>query len=413
MKRLLVFAVLAVLTAAPAIQAQTSTVAFGWDSHIVQRVGTTVTPQGQFRVDTNRFDMTIPLSIGGSLVIRGVGQVFAPRHFWRFYDPYYNGDSADPAARDQEYVDQFKGVQDWVLDSVRMAVFHNSDNPNPASPGQIDFYRMDTDYRNDRNSDSGLTIPRTQLESKLVHQEVLDRDALINTVTENGAIVPTSVKFDPPLEFTKEESVMIMYINDFATPVSGIGEGDTREWQRVIGYVEYQGGTGDSLNRFRNPIPNDMVHGMIMSSVGGVDTVESSYRALVFGPAGQQQRYLANFNVLWFGVVNLDETDLPMPIGSVRYHFGYDASEQGLAEVTPNPVRDQAVIPFSLTKTATVNMDLYTADGRHVMTMLKDKRYIAGKYSIEMNASELESGSYLIRMTADDSAYSMKFVVTK
>lgn len=414
MKRLLVSTVLAAFAAAPALLSQNIQIEYGWDSHIVQRVGTTVTPQGQFRVDTNRFDMTIPLLIPGDnnndLIIRGVGQVFAPRHFWRFYDPYYNGESTTD--REQPYIDQFKGVQSWSLDSVRVAVFHNSDNLNPQVPGQLDVYRLNTDYTNNRNSDSGITIDRADLEDKLVDQLVMTEDVLLNTVTEQGAIVPTTLKFDPALEFGKEESALVMYINDFADPIEQpINDGDTREWQRVIGYIEYQDGDGSTGNPFRNPVPHNMVHGMILRSVNGVDIVTNTYRAISFGGGLE---YAANFNMIWFGVVELDTNDLPKgSASSVRYHFGYDATEQGLGDVTPNPVRDEAIIPFSLTETSNVTVELYTADGRMVETLVENKQYIAGKYSIKMSAENLESGSYLVRMSANDKAYSMKLVVTK
>lgn len=417
MKRLFVSTVLAALSATPALMAQEEPALFGWDSHIVQRVGTTVTPQGQFRVDTNRFDMTIPLKIAGAtpsedLIVRGVGQVFAPRHFWRFYDPYYNGEST--TEREQPYIDQFKGVQSWSLDSVRVSVFHNSDNLTPGNPGQLDVYKLGTDYSVERNSDSGIAMELEDIQDKLVYQLGLGTDELLNTVTEQGAIVPTTLEFDPPLEFGKEESALVMYMNINALPVEQpFPDGDQREWQRMIGYVEYQSGDGSDATPFRNPLPHDMIHGMILRSVNNVNTITNTYRSISFDSPPLE--YAANFNMQWFGSVELDPEDLPkgQVATSVRYHFGYDATEQGLGNVTPNPVRDQAIIPFSLTETANVTVELFSADGQKVSTLINDNKYSQGKYSIKMSAEKLESGSYLVRMSANDKAYSMKLVVTK
>lgn len=416
MKRLFVSAALVALSAVPALMAQNEQIFYGWDSHIVQRVGTTVTPQGQFRSDTNRFDMTVPLLIpgqDGDLIIKGVGQIFAPRHFWRFYDPYYNGESTE--GREQPYIDQFKGVQAWSLDSVRIAVFHNSDNLNPQFPAQLDLYKLNTDYSVNRNSDSGIAIDREDLnETNLVAQKVLSEEELMQTVNEQGAIIPTTLEPEPAIEFGKDESALLMYINDFAEPITQpINDGDTREWQRVIGYVEYQDGDGSETNKFHNPIPHNMIHGVILRSVNGVEVVTNTYRAISFDTPPLE--YAANFNVLWFGVVELNPDDLPegQPSSSVRYHFGYDATEQGLGAVTPNPVREEAIIPFSLTEVANVTVELFKADGQKVATLINDHKYIEGKYSIKMSAEDLESGSYLVRMSANDKSYSMKLIVTK
>lgn len=417
------FAVTAALMGATALTAQDQTIPYFWDSHIVQRVGTNITPQGRFRSDTNRFDITIPLFIPDSagsqsgLVIRGAGQILAPRYFFPFYDGYYNGDSVDAAARDQDYVDQFKGVQEWSLDSVRMSVFHNSDNQFPNFIGQIDMYRLNTDYSNRMNTDSGIAIRRGFADSNFLMEDyryVLGQSELQGTITQAGAIVPTTLMFDPPIEFGKDESAMIMYINDFADRVEQPigGDDDRREWQRLIGYMEYQNGDGSTTDPYRNPVPRYMVHGMILRDDDGAQVMRTSFRSgLVIGGTP----YHANFNVIWFGSVVLNDSDVPeLPQSlSVRYHFGVDASDQGLAEITPNPVREEAVIPFTLSETAQVTVELYTADGRKVETLLQDKKYVAGKYTIHLGAEDLENGAYLVRMAANGKNYSTKFVVAK
>lgn len=208
---------------------------------------------------------------------------------------------------------------------------------------------------------------------------------------------------------------MVLYINDFADTVhQPIGfEGDARDWQRLIGYMEYQSGQGTQASPFSNPVPASMVHGVFMrrslggDPEGGDDTVAHTYSLSVGSIPAR-----INFNVLWFGVVELDASDVPEITSSVKYHFGEDANEQGLQNVRPNPVREEAVIPFSLTEVSNVTIELYTVDGQKVETLL-DKRYVPGKYTVTINSADLQSGPYLVRMTANEKVYSMKFNVTK
>ena len=422
MKQLFAFAAIAVLLGSSSLMAQEEPIPYFWDSHIVQRVGTTITPQGQFRADTNRFDMTIPLFIPDSagsetgLVIRGAGQVFAPRYFFPFYDGYFNGDSADAAARDQDYIDQFAGVQEFTLDSVRMSVFHNSNNQFPQFIGQIDMYRLNTDYSDRKVSDSGLFMSRGFADTNYLMEDyryVLGQSELQGTITSAGAIVPTTLRFDPPIEFGKNESAMIMYINDFAARIDQPigGDEDQREWQRLIGYMEYLNGNGSDTDPYRNPVPPYMVHGVVLRNDNDVETIRTTFRSgLNIGGTP----YHTNFNVFWFGQVVLNPNDIPaLPSSSVRYHFGADASDQGLADITPNPVRDEAIIPFTLSETALVTMELYKADGTKVATLLNNKKYVEGKYTFHIGSEDLDNGAYLVRMAANGKNYSTKFVVAK
>ena len=415
MKRLFVLTVLVALAGSAALMAQLPQ-PFFWDGHIVQRTGIEIRPEGQFRVDTNRSDIIVPLMIdaqgGGSIIVRGAGQVLAPRFFYPFYDPFYNGDSANQGARDQDYIDQFAGVQEYSLDSVRVSVYHNVNNQFPNFIGQLDFYRLNTDYSDRRNADQGITYRRDDLDENALIEDaryIFGQAELQGTNLSTGAIVPTTVSFDPPLEFAKNESVIAMYINDFAPGVGAPFEtNDSREFQNFIGYMEYQNGEGTTENPFRNPVPNSMVHGVLFLEQNGTTTLTSTFTGLSLGTVP----YATNFNVLWFGTVVLNPGDLPT-FSSVRYHLGMDASDQGLSEVTPNPVRDEAVIPFSITETAVVTVELYNTDGEIVETLLQGKKYIPGSYSITLDANALDNGAYLVRMSANDKNYSTKLVIAK
>ncbi|MCE2503524.1 MAG: T9SS type A sorting domain-containing protein [Chlorobi bacterium] len=420
MRKLILFGA-ALLLSVPSLMAQETQ--FGWDSRIVVR--TAQTSEGND--DTNRTDMTVPLYIGpndgSGFVIRGVGQIFAPRIFFPIYDPYYNGDNPDLEEREQAYIDQLKGVQSWQLNSIQMNVYHNPDN-TPRNPSYINFWRMNTDYSNSNVRDSGMSWSRTALDLNVIEGAayIMDVDELKETVFDQGGqrfIQRTSITFNPPLEFEKEESVMTMFINEFDPAVQRPFDTiDTRSWQRLIGYMEYESGSfeSDGDPPFRNPRPRNNAHGVIMVNQNGIDTILHVYRRLIFNQVVGQDTVrvplIMNFDVRWFGIAELDATDVP-DISSVRYHFGYDATEQGLGQVAPNPVVEEAIIPFSLTKTSNVTLELYTANGEKVGTLVDNKRYAPGKYSVRIAPEELQSGVYLVRMTADENAYSMKFTVTE
>ncbi|MCB0712480.1 MAG: T9SS type A sorting domain-containing protein [Ignavibacteriae bacterium] len=402
---------------------------FGWDSHIINRTGTEVTPNGNFRVDSNRFDMTVPMYIGDAtdgFTVRGVGQILAPRWSYPVFKDEYTGNTSestdfinDPTSRDVDYINQFKGVQNWQLTDIRFSLFQNSNISTTTPAAQVAFFRMNTDYSAARNRDSLIVWTRDVLDASQITTNdlpyVLDGAALDGTVDDRGAIVPTIISFDPPLDFTKEQSVMMLYINDFADTVHQPigGETDMRDWQRMIGYFEYRDGrgfTGDTA--LRNPVPNAMATGVYMrrplNGTSANDTVIKTFSLNVGGIPARM-----NFNVQWVGNVELLETDIPEIASSVKYYFGVDAGEQGLQNVMPNPAREEATIPFSLAETSNVTLELYTVDGQKVETLLKDKRYVEGKYTVHINSSDLQSGAYLVRMTANEKVYSMKFNVTK
>ena len=136
---------------------------------------------------------------------------------------------------------------------------------------------------------------------------------------------------------------------------------------------------------------------------GNADTVYSSWARLFTSG----RRSLLDLQLTIRGTVELDTTS------SVRYHFGRDAKEQGLGLVLPNPVRDDARLPFSLTENAQVTIEIYSANGAKVETLIDGLKYIPGNYSVALPVPELENGAYVIRMSANDNAYSMKFTVAK
>jgi len=71
-----------------------------------------------------------------------------------------------------------------------------------------------------------------------------------------------------------------------------------------------------------------------------------------------------------------------------------------LGQSAPNPVRPFGRIAFALPQESQVSVKLYAPDGRVVQT-LADGRFKAGVHEVRVDATDLASGTYFYRMTAD------------
>jgi hypothetical protein len=72
-----------------------------------------------------------------------------------------------------------------------------------------------------------------------------------------------------------------------------------------------------------------------------------------------------------------------------------------LAQNYPNPFTDSTTIAFSIAKDCTVEIALYDITGRLVKKVANDQ-YSAGEHKIILNASDINSGVYLLSMKAGD-----------
>jgi hypothetical protein len=93
------------------------------------------------------------------------------------------------------------------------------------------------------------------------------------------------------------------------------------------------------------------------------------------------------------------------------------ASSSKLAETTnidvkisPNPVNDVAVVRFSLQNSSNIDFQIYDLQGKLVRTINLSNQP-AGTNEISVDAANLGSGTYLIRMSAGTQQVSSKFVV--
>jgi hypothetical protein len=99
--------------------------------------------------------------------------------------------------------------------------------------------------------------------------------------------------------------------------------------------------------------------------------------------------------------------------GNFAYHNLNNTVEIGapvkfnLSQNYPNPFNPKTKIDFQIPLDAKVTMKIYDITGREMITLLNNEYKKADYYTVDFNASNLASGTYFYRITAD------KFISTK
>ena len=93
---------------------------------------------------------------------------------------------------------------------------------------------------------------------------------------------------------------------------------------------------------------------------------------------------------------------------------GADIGETRILGVSPNPVRSSAVVTLELATgdTNAVELALYDLAGRRVATLVEGS-LAAGRHVVAVDASSLETGVYLLRLSADDATATGRLVITR
>ncbi|MCF7811923.1 T9SS type A sorting domain-containing protein [bacterium] len=127
-------------------------------------------------------------------------------------------------------------------------------------------------------------------------------------------------------------------------------------------------------------------------------SADTSYAAVLIIPYGDRQalRVLLDGN----GYVN-SVSDEP----NVLHEFA-------LYEAYPNPFNSTTTITYGLDKSAPTRLALYDLSGREVMTLFEGYRQ-SGFYSVILNAGELSSGLYFLRMDASNRIFTNKVILIR
>lgn len=102
-------------------------------------------------------------------------------------------------------------------------------------------------------------------------------------------------------------------------------------------------------------------------------------------------------------------TTMPIGINPISSEI---PKEFSLSQNYPNPFNPTTNINFAVTKTGNVTIKVFDITGREVATLVNEKLN-AGTYTVDFNASNLTSGTYFYKMTADNFSQTKKMVLVK
>jgi hypothetical protein len=84
----------------------------------------------------------------------------------------------------------------------------------------------------------------------------------------------------------------------------------------------------------------------------------------------------------------------------------------GTPSVSPNPMSDQAVINYQINTTSDVKIELYDMTGKMVKELLNEKQNY-GKYSTEVDASDLNPGVYFYKISTGAYSTTEKLIIAR
>jgi hypothetical protein len=87
-------------------------------------------------------------------------------------------------------------------------------------------------------------------------------------------------------------------------------------------------------------------------------------------------------------------------------------TEFGITSIYPNPFNATTIITFALPVATPVSLALYDLSGRQVRTLVEGNR-LAGVHRTTLNASELPSGLYFVRLETSDRVFTQKVMLIR
>jgi hypothetical protein len=142
----------------------------------------------------------------------------------------------------------------------------------------------------------------------------------------------------------------------------------------------------------------------------GIDTDNPSTNSIINIDDGSGWEPLGNY---FEGALMVRaELDSINPLGFEDDLTGNIPESFGLKQNFPNPFNPTTTIEFDLASGAFASIILYDVTGREVKTLMNSNLQ-AGHYAFDLNASELSSGMYFYKLTAQNFDGQMIFSSTK
>jgi hypothetical protein len=391
---------------------------YGWLSRHFQRLGPD--SQGQTR-DSNQYYWFVPTTLNfnqGVAEQRGIGEIFAPMMYWDWFKNVANDTTNLLQISDgeggstpitQAYYKQFQGVTLYSIDTIVTFVYKNP-NIIPTNAARFIVYStpstvdIKTYFNSAGYKQGGFYATPNTLK---VEKDIELTTEMLDATVAGTSIAPTVLGFDPPIVLDNKTAAVAMFVADQAPVVNpaNIVQGNTEEYEVMPSWWAYRTGHYDQLGTVPGIQPY-MTQGTIMLKYQDTNRIYSmGGLTFTLQSNGKQVAAAQDAWIEFFGTAEITS--------GVKYHFGHDASAQGLGTVTPNPVTSNARLPFSLTEIANVTIDLFDMNGRQVKNLVAAQEWVPGNYSVALPVDELQNGTYMVRMTANGKSYSMKFTVAK
>ena len=96
----------------------------------------------------------------------------------------------------------------------------------------------------------------------------------------------------------------------------------------------------------------------------------------------------------------------------VEVEFNQIPEEFALYQNYPNPFNPSTKINFDVPASAFVNVSIYNSIGEKVATVVNEQME-AGSYSVRFDATNLASGIYIYRLTANNQVFTNKMMLIK
>ena len=83
---------------------------------------------------------------------------------------------------------------------------------------------------------------------------------------------------------------------------------------------------------------------------------------------------------------------------------------QNMIMVAPNPIKDKAVISFSIIVDANITLQIFDIYGRLISTEIPQQAFQKGMHQVIINANKYESGIYLCKLFVNNEVLTQKVV---
>lgn len=321
---------------------------------------------------TDSVEWSISSEIG---TIDSSGKATFTANGFGFVDAEYNGEKARASVRVKETVEDSTGTQ-----NINIFVPKN----NPKSPpkeyniSEGDVFRL-----------TGFASPLNYLNGGTVY-------------FPNGSIIE-----DIRIDISREDYT-----------------GTTEDGKRIVGGIGFDVFVNDSLispYEFERPIEISIPFkrgllenlgidvqnlGMFnLDDSGEVDTVGVS-SVTVDSVGGRIFGYVSHFSTYVLMPTNDVTTSTEEELQGIPEGFN-------LAQNYPNPFNPTSTIRFSVPLQTQVTLEVFNVLGQKVSTLISNKKLTAGWHSVQFDASNLSSGVYIYRMTADNFTLTKQMMLIK